>query len=614
MPFPERKTLQLLTFVLVLLLIITSRASYFTTLELDGHEVWTMWQSVGTPAEIINRTPFDWGPLYYLVMAPWQALVGNHAETARALSVLFFALGSAFVYRAMQRLHPGTAPVLAMLLYAVSAGIIYLSLNIRGYALHLALLPLAFWLMLRYFWAARPTLMTGVLLVLSMAAMVYIHPTGFLACLLLGVFTLFAYPSRLMRWLSPGVVFILLTLPELQTRLGTASTRLESSPVLFDLQKLPGFFHYYSGQSLLQQAGWGVLIVLALFLFFTRSRANRRFLPLVFTVLAGFGMLVVLGGRLGFGAERHGWWLMLPVALLVAWGLAYLPPAGGMICSVLLAFGLFIPSPPGELDESARPNPPLGENFRWLAQQARWGDVVVIDPRQQCSSYPDEWDYYTRLFFPQGLAFVENPADYRRVWYVSADGWADPSLQAQVERGRFASVFNGPWNCLFRLYLAPPDSQGVLYDNGMRFHGYEIVEHNQPLLSSLVRREGEAVRLRLWWSADRPLDADYSVGLHLYDAGGALVVQSDSGPQLVHLDPTDSSPLATQTSQWRPDQFYVEQRTLTLPETIPWTQEGTHAYSLGLVVYQSWDNVRIGGPDLNADQIRILQSFAVRAW
>jgi len=238
----------------------------------------------------------------------------------------------------------------------------------------------------------------------------------------------------------------------------------------------------------------------------------------------------------------------------------------------------------------------------------------VLDPRQQCSTFPDEWDYYTRLYFPQRLPVIQQTAGYQRIWYISADGWEDPNLKASILDGRVPTIFNGPWNCLFRLYVAPPDTVGVLYENGMRFHGYEIIEDDQPLVSPLVGREGDSLTVRLWWSVDRPPAADYSIGMHIYDGDGALVSQSDSGPQIVNLNPTDLSAPLAQTSQWTPGQYYVEQRTLMLPDVIPLSTEGTHPYTLALVVYQFWDNVRVAAPGLAEDGRRILQRFTVRAW
>ena len=618
MPPLTRKPYAVLLFALLLVLIVLSRAPYFGQLELDGHEVWTMWQSVGTLPQVINRTPYDWGPLYYVVMYGWQSLVGNHTETARALSVLWLVLGSAFMYRAMARLRPGTAPLLATLLYATSAGIIYLSLNIRGYALQLALMPLAFWLTLRYFDTPRYTwrnILTGIVLSATLLAMVYIHPTGMLACVVLGMYGLFAYPRRLLRWLLPGIVVLILSLPQLQIRFGTATSRLDAAPGIVDLNSVYSFFQYYTGQSVVQQILAAVLMLVALFLLWRMVPRFGKSLPLLLAIAVGCALLIFLGGRLGFTGQRHAWWLVTPVVLLLAWGLSYLPQPAVIGCFALLLVGIYVPALPGRLDESGTPNPPMGVNFVWLAKHARWGDAVVIDPRQECSVYKDEWDYYTRLYFPQGINIVDNPAGYRRVWYITADGWDNPELKREVHDNRLPSIFNGPWNCLFRLYVAPPDANGVLYDNGMRFHGYEIIEDGQPISIPLVRRESDSITLHLWWSADTRPTQDYSIGVYILDtANNGLVTQLDSGPQLTRLDPTDYSTLPSGTSQWNPNQLYAEERTLKLPDALPVTREGVHTYELALVVYQSADNTRAKASGLTPDNLRILQTFTVRSW
>ncbi|MBA3868396.1 MAG: glycosyltransferase family 39 protein [Anaerolineae bacterium] len=618
MPSLTRKPFSVLLAALLLIVIVLSRVPYFSQLELDAHEVWTMWQSVGTLPQVIDRTPYDWGPLYYTVMFGWQSAVGNHTETARVLSVLWLVLGSAFMYRAMARLRPGTAPLLATLLYATSAGIIYLSLNIRGYALQLALMPLAFWLLLRYFDVQRykwHTVLTGILLAASMLAMVYIHPTGMLACVLLGAYTLFAYSRRILRWLLPGILVVAISIPQLIIRFGTATSRLDTAPSIFDLNSVYSFFLYYTGQSIVQQVLALLLLIIALFLLWRALPRFGKALPLLLAIIVGCGLLIFLGGRLGFTGQRHAWWLVTPVVLIMAWGLSYLPKPALIGCFALLLVGIYIPALPGSLDESGAPNPPLGVNFAWLAKNARWGDAVVIDPRQQCSIYPDEWDYYTRLYFPQGINVVTDPTGYRRVWYITADGWDNPTLKGQVHDNRLPSIFNGPWNCLFRLYVAPPDANGVLYDNGMRFHGYEILEDGQPLSIPLVSRESESVTVRLWWSADTHPTGDYSVGLYILDtANQSLVTQSDSGPQLIKIDPADFSPLPSATSQWKLNQLYVEERTLKLPDAIPVSRDGIHTYELALVVYQSADNTRANASGLTPDHLRVLQTFTVRSW
>jgi 4-amino-4-deoxy-L-arabinose transferase-like glycosyltransferase len=618
MSLSTRKSAAILLSALLLLVIVLSRVPYFGQLELDAHEVWTMWQSVGTLPQVIDRTPYDWGPLYYVVMAGWQSLVGDHTETARVLSVLWLVLGSAFMYRAMSRLRPGNAPLLAALLYATSAGIIYLSLNIRGYALQLGLMPLAFWLLLRYFDVQRyrwRDIVTGLALAASMLAMVYIHPTGMLACVLLGAYTLFAYPRRLLRWWLPGIVVLVLALPQIKIRLGTATSRLDVSSSIVDLNSIYSFFLYYTGQSVVQQVLAAALLVIALVLLWRAAPRFGQSRALILAIAVGCALLIFLGGRLGFTGQRHAWWLVTPVVLLMAWGLSYLPQPALLGCFGLLLMGVFVPALPGSLDESGAPNPPMGANFAWLAKNARWSDAVIIDPRQECSIYADEWDYYTRLYFPQGINIVDDPTGYRRVWYITADGFDNPDLKRQIQDNRRASIFNGPWNCLFRLYIAPPDANGVLYDNGMRFHGFEILEDGQPISIPVVRHEDDTLTVRLWWSADTPPPADYSVSLTLLDTlNNTLISQSDSGPQLMSLDPMNFDKQPSGTSQWKLGQLYVEERTLKIPNAIAISREGVHTFELALVVYQSADNTRINAPGLTADHVRYLQTVTVRSW
>lgn len=577
-----------------------------------------MWQSVGTLPQVIDRTPYDWGPLYYIVIYGWQSLVGNHIETARMLSVLWLALGSAFVYRAMSRLRSGSAPLLAVLLYATSAGIIYLSLNIRGYALQLALMPLAFWLLLRCFDTKHYTwkdILLGVILAIVLLMMVYIHPTGLLACILIGAYSVVAYPRRIIRWLLPGLIVLILSLPQLQMRFGTAATRLDTAPSIVDLNSVYSFFLYYTGQSVIQQVLAAALIIVALFLLWRYLPRKWTVLPLLLAIAVGCAMLIFLGGRLGFTGQRHAWWLVTPVVLIMAWGLSYLPRPALIACFALLLIGTYIPALPGTLDESGSPNPPMETSFAWMARNARWGDAVVVDPNQQCSGYKDEWDYDTRLYFPQGINIVDHPANYRRIWYISADGWNDADLKRQVTTGRLPSIFNGPWNCLFRLYIAPPNAKGALYDNGMRFRGYEILEDGQPISIPLVKRESDTINVRLWWSVDTPPPLDYSVGLYVLDTEtGALITQLDSAPQLVKLDPMDTAKQPSETSRWQPDQLYVEERTLSLPDTLAFTRLGVHTFELAMVVYQAADNTRASAPDLTEDNLRILQTFRVRSW
>jgi len=97
-----------------------------------------------------------------------------------------------------------------------------------------------------------------------MAAMVYSHPTGLLACLLLVLYTLFSYPRRLWRWLLPGILLLAITFPQLQARFGMAVSRVNDT---HETLGRPGiildFFHYYAGPLLAQQIGWAAAPIAA---------------------------------------------------------------------------------------------------------------------------------------------------------------------------------------------------------------------------------------------------------------------------------------------------------------------------------------------------------------
>jgi hypothetical protein len=136
----------------------------------------------------------------------------------------------------------------------------------------------------------------------------------------------------------------------------------------------------------------------------------------------------------------------------------------------------------------------------------------------------------------------------------------------------------------------------------MRFHGFDIMENGVPFAGMLVKHEGEPVRVRLWWSADQPIELDYSVGLHLVRGrDGWLADQMDGPPQV-----TDG-PRAT--SQWATGRYYIEERELRLPYP---TGNGT--FNIYLAVYQWWDNVRITAPGLTDERLMLLRSMPITAW
>lgn len=589
---PARKRL-LPIVIAALLLVAASRAFRLdaTVTEVTVDEVWSVWQSLGTPLQIIQWTPYDWPPGYYLALGGWRTLVGLHPVALRWLSLLAFTLGAALLYRAAERLRGDG--VIAMLAYAAFGYLIFMSTELRGYILLLALYPLALWLTLRCFtqpkW--RRTLPAAILLALTMAAMVYISMTSIPALAALTLFTLIVYRGRVWRWWLPGGLAILLALPELIQKSAIAMTRTSAVATIVlkpFFAALAEMFSLWTGNAV---ALWAALVLLAALLLILRAR-RRVAAALIVWVLLPIA-LYASNGVLGFFNVRYAWWVMVGLALLLGVGLVRLPTLGRRAAALAFAVLALLPIP---LDHYQIPQPPLGVNFDWLSQHLQPSDVLLIDPACDCGA-PEVYDYYTRVYFPQGLTYVTAPGSYRRIWYITGAHGATASVADAVAQGRRASIFVGPPGGLFRLYEAPPDTAGSLYPNGMRFHGLELLGQN----SLPVYHEGDTLSLRLWWSVDTPPPLDYSIGLFIVNADGTIILQQD-GPPAVSNAPTA-------TSQWQPGQLYSEEHNFQLPYPL-----ASGVYHLKLAVYWYGDGARLTAPGADADGLLPLLDFTIAAW
>jgi len=586
----------------LLLLIAASRIYRFSELGMNPDEVWSIWQTFGTPGQILQWTPYDWPPGYFLTLGAWRGFVGQHPISLRYLSVLVFLVGSSFLFRVVRRLHGATAALLVLPAYAALGFSILLSTEVRGYALLLGLLPVAFWLMLRYF--DRPTLARAISLALALAALFYVSVTSIGAFLIMGVYALVVYRQKVWRGWLPGVIAGLLAVPEILSKVGVAIARTEATRTL-TLPSLPealrNLYWDYAGYEAVFLI-WGILFIAATVLIVYRRRADNTVLAWLLWAVGAPVLMYVLHPLLAFFSVRYAWWIMLGIAVWAAWGLAYLPRRGIMTVALLLTGLMFVPIPLQEyilLTGRA----PLETNFTWLRDYLISGDVLVIDAGERCGSL-EEWDYFSRTYFPVRLTVVENPAGHRRVWYITGPVPPNADLQAAVTDGRVPGRFVGPPGCLFRLYEAPPDTDGILFENGMRFHGVDVMDGEVPWTTPLVRREGETVRLRLWWSVDRAVDLDYSINTYLHNPNTGVFAQVDGPPQPVY---PARAPM--ETSRWQLGSYIIEERELVLKYPTPKTNFGIY-----LVVYFWADGKRIPAPGTDADTALLLRTLRVMSY
>src|SRR5436190_1767220 len=102
---------------LALLLIAASRAIRINDFYLDNDEIWEIWQTEGTPQQILQWTSPTEHPTYNLLLAEWTHLVGMDPFVLRYLSLLLCLPGVVFMYRALRRRHGHTAGLIAAIAY-----------------------------------------------------------------------------------------------------------------------------------------------------------------------------------------------------------------------------------------------------------------------------------------------------------------------------------------------------------------------------------------------------------------------------------------------------------------------------------------------------------------
>lgn len=577
----------------LLLAITASRAIHFDRIQMHWDEVWAIWQTFGTPGQILEWTPYDWSPLYFLSLGAWKAIVGIHPAALRILSLFSFLLSAACIYRLARRLWNAHAGVLVTLVYSALTYSVYFSIIVRGYAFLLALVPPTLWFTVRYF--DRPTWWRAVPLALSMAALFYVQPTSIIAFAMLGIYTLTVYRSGVYRWWRPGVLAALLALPEIINKARLAGNHL----VAIQNQSLPPFwqtiqrlFMTYTGEAHLI---WLALLIVATVLLLYYHRLEARVVALLVWVLAP-ALLYFLQPYIGifrYGAPRYMWWVIPGAALWTGWGLSLLPRRAGTGALVVLVGLMFVPIPYNKQRDTS---------FETLAQHWRTGDVIVLDPNCQTCPAPEEWEYFGRVYFPNGIAFVDDPADHRRVWYAHHVTQEHPATRQAVNAGRVPGVFVGPPEFLLQLYEGPPDREGVRFENGLRFHGLEVIG---AVPGRPVMHEGQAVTVRLWWSVDEAIPYDYSIGLFVMNQSATRLFAQADGPPQTALGTRQK----VQTSAMEPDRFYIDERELALPNPM-----GAGTYRFFLTVYQPWDTVRIAAPGVNDSILLPLQNLWVKSW
>jgi hypothetical protein len=253
-------------------------------------------------------------------------------------------------------------------------------------------------------------------------------------------------------------------------------------------------------------------------------------------------------------------------------GVGYLPLVGRWLALGALGILALLPAQDNPLFVTTADTPPIRQTVAWLSRHMQPEDVLIVDPGLKVGLL--EWAHYEALYAPAGLrrASAVEPS-MSRVWHLERQGSEDQALKREIQRGRYARTFIGPWYFIVTLYEGPPAPPTHV--------GTALLYHGARLSPPAPYRVGEPLAVQLWWSAEAPLNADYSTSLRL--------VRLQDETQWVQLDgPPQGELTPSATSAFVPGEVYRDDRTLTLPFDL----EGGD-YELRLYVYQWWDGVRL---------------------
>jgi hypothetical protein len=545
-------------------------------------------------------------PLWFSSFWAWRQVAGESEFAGRFYSVLLTALTLTLVYRLGRRWFGADRYGLyAVALLGVNAFFFTYALEIRPYALIMLLVTASMWFLQRWLTTGRwrPALLYGV----TAAAMLYVHYFLFVLILVQALFAV-VYSARRFSWrwarqaAGAGGVALLLWLPWLPSALfqvgHVRSAELAggnvrgavgagTTTVMTSWAAVTDLAGWASG-------GWPLLYGAALLAGMVLLRRRGGWWLALAWGLGAPALSLLLNTVIAIYTPRYVVYMVIGLALAAGAGLAALPRRARMpaLAAVLL---LSLWTLPAHLPDHA----PLRDIYTRMSALAQPGDAVFFDQNDIDSGFV-QWQvqhYLAPALYANRVSSIEAAQAHRRVWYA-ADGLlnrADAQARfAELERTHPLQHVLGDcgqgrsWCYLVQLMEAPPLPQGEVFGDTLTFNGIDV-DSVTP----------EAVKVRLWWSVTQPPALDYSIGLHLLDADGRLVAQADGAvrDQYAELQPVE-------TSQMQPGRFYIDHRSLALPPGLP-----AGDYQLALVVYQSWDGVRLLLAD-GADRL-VLQTLAL---
>jgi hypothetical protein len=603
----------LMILVAVLLLVFATRLAVTDYRSFDSDEVRIITRAEGNFAQVIRWQPTDWPPLYNLVVSGWLHGISNNPVILRLVSIFFALFGVAAMYRVGNYLFNGfwgglaSAVALAAVAYHLE-----LSIFLRGYIMALAFFLLTLWLAMRYF--EHPNWQQAMVLALAVATMFYTTYISMFAFAIIGLVTVVRYGRNIWRWWLPMLMSLLLVLPELLYKYSRLNNRF-STTVAANIQQTKSLWIGIKDLSLdvlgSQFILWIVLLVIVAAVLLIRQRRTVAWVFLLIVLATPFLLYAVVQAKIIFHYHhRYVWWALAALALFIGAGVAHMPRAL-RFATVLVMIGMMLFNV--RAYQTRQPFYDYESTFRWIAEQALVGDVLIRDTgfcSQACGHGRMEWNYYQAYYLDNRVQRVTEPADYRRIWYVRSSATQNEALESLIFDGRIPAQFWGPTYFKAQLFIAPPDPEGILFENGMRFHGVDFLDETGNMQPQLIEvNEQTELHLRLWWSVDEPLMQDYSASAQLLTDDGQLIEQSDGAPQPIHLQPVNQPPLPQTLTGWQPNTIYVEERSIDIPDL-----DDFYRSQLVIIVYDWRDNTRFLADGVDENGVLPIRDREIFVW
>jgi 4-amino-4-deoxy-L-arabinose transferase-like glycosyltransferase len=525
-------------------------------------------------------------PIWFASFWLWQQYAGSSEYAGRVYSILLSALTLALVYQVGRRWFG--APrygLFVMAAVGVNAYATIFSLEIRPYALIMLVTTIN--MLLFYRWLRHETRRTALLYGVSIALLLWIHylsafvVAGQVIYLLL-TGRLFqkrilkqdfvAAVTALVLWLPWLPVFISqlaalrhvetasgdyrglgigstaeLTTPETILRLVNVATN--GLPLLYGLVLIAGLMLLWRHAGYRIALVWALLIpAINLIVNLAAAVYTQRYISFI-----SLGVAIAMGAALAALPARARWQALVGFAALSLWAL------------------------PSQLPFHV----PHRAIFQAMSDIAESGDVVVFEQADEGDNLV-RWQIDHYLAPDLRAAEIDSPSDAenaRGIWLVTQRLF-EPDVQTAFNRLEVTHPLqtvigscNPEWCYVAQRLQGPPEEESILFGDKMAFWGADI---------DLVTPT--RIDVRLWWRVEAAPDTNLSISVQVLNEQGQLVAQNDG--TINHYG------TLVETSQLEPNKIYIDSRSILPVQPLP---DG--AYHLSLVVYQSWDGMRLTLPD-----------------